>query len=425
MRIRKKPLLSMVSLIFLFLCWHHFFLIVSLPDKIDKILEYDFLVPLISLIGGIYCIFVILLNRKFINKYKELFRYLMVLTIFMFVLFLYSTMKYNKQLIIVTGKGVLPFLTALFTIPLLLYFEKGGKTEHLFEVINLFSIMWDFLVIAQVVYYKKYGVFWGDFWTYFKRFYNQGTYGLRISLNVFGNIMILYNLVYLRYTRKIIWKIWHLFATILGIYGLIFIQQTRAVYLYIVICVFVWIYFYSEKTIRARIIQFSGLGVVVYVLFFSNVVSKFISSFSLTGENAFSTSARIYAIKYYIDCMLKNPIFGNGIADGAANSFYSYIEHGSKGIAYYSDTGLIGLMANIGILGALIIYVIPVIFMYKSWKQNHYYLDKKNEVFLFLIIVYCIVTVPTFLIVGEANRYALLLPIFISIFESIKQKNMS
>ncbi len=410
MKISKKGWGYYILFIVTILLWYQLFYLIAFPQSIDNILKIDNFMPIVSFISLFLLIILLVTKNKIIKKYNDFFSYIYWLIFAVLLLVVYSILKYPEQSIFTTFKIGISFLVIIFSVPVLLMLEKSKYTVLVWKIINLVAFLWYMVIIIQTIYYSKYGLFLFDFWTYFQRYFNQGQYGLRISLHAFGNIMVLYNLVNLYYKRGLI-KFWHMMNFIVGISALIFIQQTRALYVYLAICIMCIILKNKNKKLISKI---TIMFFIIYVLIFTDFIPSFISSFSIYGDNSISTEARIYSIQYYFMCFLRNPIFGNGLADGYEESVYAFIEHGPLGIAYYSDIGFIGLLANTGIF-SLVILVWPIARLIKQYKITKEYMADNQRDFMFISIIYLIITSFTYLITESKN--AILFPILIGYFE--------
>ena len=110
----------------------------------------------------------------------------------------------------------------------------------------------------------------------------------------------------------------------------------------------------GDGSSKKKIIALLAILVGIIILFGSGIVTKFLNSFSSTGEFGGSSIARLGAYKYYWKCFLENPIFANGFV-GDEN--YYDIVHGASGIYYqtvyvrffYDDVGIVGQLALLGI----------------------------------------------------------------------------
>lgn len=408
------PIFLLICLVFF--AWHEFFLVYNFSESVDLLLKSDNIILIISVASLIFLSTVLILKKKFVSTYSKYLKYIMSLICAIFFVMMYSFVKYPRQSLFTVFKEASVWLVPIFSLIVIFYLERGGSIQSLLECMNFFAVMWYILLIVQVFWYNQTGSFLLNFQEYFLQHYNEGDYGIRVNMHVFGNAMIIYNAICLKYDKYIKMKIWHLSALIMGIYCLMVIQQTRALIFYLVVVVAISFFVFSDKGIKTRIIQLTIVLVAGYTLCFTDIVGSFFDSFSINGEKAISTSARLYALKYYMECFFDNAIFGNGFADGAKGSVYSVIEHGTSGLAYYGDMGIIGAMANIGLM-TIITFIIPIIRMIKVWKNKMKYYDEKVKAVLLSFIIFFIVSSPTYFVMSGRN--VLLFAIVFGIFEYI------
>lgn len=402
LKFKVKPTPIFVLIVFIILCWYHFFYLVSFTDGIESLLKNENLITIVVIFSLLFCIYTLFLKAEIRKKYSQHIKYLSVLLLCVACLLLYTSFKYPNQDLFISIKSSTVFMMPIFSLIIIMYMEKGGNIENILRIMNVAATLWYIIIIVQVFLNNLNLGFFGDFKTYLSQYYNEGNYGLRINLHVFGNFMIIYNLICTKYNQKIVSKIFHLADFLLGVFCLIFIQQTRALIFYMVVCIAIWMFMFSERSLKTRMLQIILLLLAFYLICFTDLFHDFFSSFSLSGERAFSTSARLYAIDYYMDCFQKNPLFGNGFADGWITSEYFYIEHGSRGIAYYSDVGIFGLLGNIG-LCSIVVFIYPITRMIFVWKNKTTELSRKIKVIMLMMIVYFIATMPTYIVTNGRN----------------------
>jgi hypothetical protein len=88
------------------------------------------------------------------------------------------------------------------------------------------------------------------------------------------------------------------------------------------------------------------------------MLEGFINSFSSASSNmlALGTTIRVDAIKYYLERFVSSLFLGDGFT---SDLFYPEIQHGSAGQFFYSDVGIFGLIAEIGI-ASIWFYLLPL-----------------------------------------------------------------
>lgn len=176
------------------------------------------------------------------------------------------------------------------------------------------------------------------------------------------------------------------------IYDLIFVQQTRMYSLCFIGSALILYIVEGKKNNRlAKILLVLFAG--IYVLFGAGIVDAFISSFSVFGEYGAGTRVRIEAIGYYMQYLRKNPLLGMGYVHEAS---YKNILMGNDGRYYLSDLGIIGLMAQGGILTLCIylLFIIRMAYIYMKLKTK----SVEHLSLLAAILVFVLLTTPTLIV---------------------------
>lgn len=331
---------------------------------------------------------------------------------------LYSVVNYPKQPVIYSVVQHISILYFVWTIPLLsfLYSSKGYK--GLFETINVIVFIWYILLVIQYFYWLKTGnlIFNNILFSNVR----TRTYGIRIGLGSLGNIMILYNFNKLvNMSRDLLIKIWYFIQFALGLFCLIFIQQTRA-FSAIVFLSMAIIVFSGAKKISKKIILYSFLFIVIAYIIYTGILYDFFVSFKIDESNRefLGTSLRIDAIQYYLECFRKSIIFGNGFTSDKYYPLVQYKFSGSFNLLFYSDVGIFGLLGETGI-GVVFFYIIPLLTMIKILIKNKL---MKNS-FILSLVAYVLLTSFTLIITDVYRAIAFPLIFAIFLYESDKKIN--
>lgn len=375
----KRTLPFYIFIIFVLLLDYHCFYLFKYPQAMAQYFSGNYFHIIVSMIVLFLCSLILSKNSiKRKSGFEYLMKYSLLIYIGWFLITLYSAIKYSNQSLFQTiSEGAFILIIPISVVFLYLFYTGGGPNK-VFAVLNYFYIIWCVIIIVQQITYLKSGSLILDFDTYMGAEIRIRSYGLRLGLSTFGNMMLLYNfskLIDNRERKTFGKKIIYASLVILGIYCVIFIQQTR-MYMIADILAMVVIYLMSlgnKLTLKKLVLLL--LLLIAFIAFtnsdsFENLLFSF--STSTNNETYASTAIRLDAIAYYIRCFLNNPIFGNGFARA---EYYYYVEHGYRSGWYYfySDTGLIGLIANMGLYGALI-YLMPLGRMiktsYASLKKN-------------------------------------------------------
>jgi hypothetical protein len=195
---------------------------------------------------------------------------------------------------------------------------------------------------------------------------------------------------------------------VLALINLILFCGTRAIMVATAISL-VMMYISSSNVKTSRKIMIVIFFAVV--LFGFGLYDKIINSFSLDGEYAGSTSVRLHELDYYISGIKKNPLFGIGLVR-PKRADLKLVYGGTLG-GTPTDVGVIGLLAEVGLLGAFCFAVLLLRGIYIIFKIK----KDKNRIFLVGLITYIISTLPTLIITNVGKIYAL--PVCIAIFEGV------
>lgn len=362
----KKALGLNIILMLVLLLNYHFWYIIPYPSFLASLLKGNKYFVLIGIVGIVLTLYCIQFKKNvFADKSKNIFTVLFIYLSCWGIEVFYSLLAYNQDVNSVLGAGGRLILLT-YTIPFLAVFIYESETEKFWERINIVTLLWAVLIMIQSLIYAKQGTIIFDFGTYFRENTGEevkllnGT--IRMTLFSFGNLMIVYNFDKLYMTKeKLKFKVWHIICLGIGIYSLIVVQQTRMYTIIVALC-FMMIILIKGKGWKNKLLKIVILCLCYLFLVNSSFVTDLIKSFSVTGENRWSTQARLYAITYYIDCIKHRPLFGNGFLSEV--EYYSIL-HGATGQAQYSDVGILGLIAETGIF-SIVFFLLPVYFIIKS-----------------------------------------------------------
>lgn len=421
LKIRKESMfriLLLISLFAVFLLEYHAFYLVDYPSWLS-ILENNQMNIVVSVFGLIVSLFCYSKYAKLnLRAYNRLMRFSFISLLSWFLIFLYSIAMYPHQSIRLSLGFHITFIYAFWSVPIYTLFKIEKNNNTVFNLMNLFAVIWYILLIVQHIVYLRSGLMilnaqdlftGGDI--------AERDYGIRISLKCFGAAMILYNFYILSDGKKysLFKRIISLIIFILGIVTLILVTQTRVLTFAVLISIGI-ILLASHKR-NTKIVALFIVIVIIAILGYLGVLNNFFSSFSLssTNRNRLGTSIRLNAIEYYFNCFLNNPLFGNGFA---ADSYMS-VEHGISGQFYYTDVGVFGLLGEVGIF-SLIFYIYPLIKQIKvairvvKFKQDNVYS------FYLGLIMYLFLTSFS-LIITDKGR-VLLFPIIIAYGEIVYER---
>lgn len=318
-------------------------LIASLPVISSFASIYD--KELLIIIGCVAAAVIDIKYKRVLSHYRFAKRYVVFVFLCTLLVMLLSAFEYRAQGLRETYiSGHQLFIIIL--VPVYLFsFEYRNGYHKILKWLLIYAYAWSLITLLQSVLYMVSGY-------QFLAGINYEWSGflsiklLRISLIAIPNVMLVYvisELLQKKYT------IWNTLYFVLASFCVLFVQQTRAYIAAIAlagIAMFAIRSHNSLKFLRNIIV----LVILLLLLFRTDYVQSILQSFSDTGVKGGSSLARSYAYGYYLQCFFNNPLYGNGFTSSVR---YPEIQHGN-GAAYYSDCGVVGLIAQMGIFGVLI-----------------------------------------------------------------------
>lgn len=343
----------------------------------------------------------IVLKDRFVKGYT-------LATLFsLFVILFYTCITYKEQGLKASLEVAYPYFMVIFAIPILCYLVHLNNEEIIFKTLNVFAVIWYMIALAQVILYPR--IIIPD---YFGGMELTGAFlrndSIRIDLQMFGNLMIVYNF-YKLYNGEANskHKLVHLLLFLLGLYELVFVQQTRMYILCVGVCI-MFVVKDSDGLFKKTVFFFAGLVFIFQTSYVSSLLESVFSADSVLGA---STRARMYTLTYYLECFLNNPLCGFGFASG---TLYGELVHGSIGYAYVEDLGVIGQLARVGIF-VIPIYIVLLIRYFKilcEIKRNN---DNRTYVLYEALFFYILLTSGTLSMLDQQR--IMLYPLSIALFE--------
>lgn len=322
--------------------------------------------------------------------------YLIIVCSSMTMIYMYSSINYPSNelynIILQSNQFFLIFLS----FPLYKFFIKQKGYYHIFNLLNIVVFIWYILCIAQSVTYSVTGTL------FLNVFENIRNNSLRIDLIGIPNIMFLYNFCQVFYNKENKSKLFNIVQLLLGLYCIVFIQQTRAYYIVFICSILAIIVFYRRMTV---VRLFFILSCLIFISYYA-INSGFLDSFGPNSEDYGSTVARLGAYSYFWNSFLHNPLFGHGII---ASVDLLSISTGPYGIYFYADVGFVGALAQYGVF-ILLLYVLPILYGIVSVYKR---IQSRNvDPFAIGFLMYVIVSSSTLLCTNDMRSF--LWPFFIA-----------
>lgn len=191
----------------------------------------------------------------------------------------------------------------------------------------------------------------------------------------------------------------------------IYVAQTRAL-IAIYICTFLITFVIHLSMKRLTSICLIVLMMIGGLLFAAGETSNIINTQLMIDTSEISYINRFAAIGYYIKCTLSNPFIGIGrVSDITAAG--KLLRHGTGGLFYPDDVGLIGNMATFGI-GILLWYVGLICKIINNTDQK-----------AIKTIFICIFVGSAFTLSILDEKRIILLPILLALYDNIRKRKLN
>lgn len=416
----RKTLPYRILLAIILIVEMHYFSLFTLPKGLEFII-YTNKSKWIGALSVIVAFVCYKKHRAVLAKYTKFLKKYFAIVIFSIVcISVYTTIRYPLNPLITTYGFASYYLYSFLAIPILYIFSVENGYESLFELFNFIAVVMYIVTIIQGVAYIKTGNLLfnassdsisGGMIRDGKVRFNSGALAF---LMIIYNFYKLYNYRNMKKNKKLI----PIISIVLGMLSIYFTGNSRIMILTLLASLGILILL-GDGSSKKKIIALLAILVGIIILFGSGIVTKFLNSFSSTGEFGGSSIARLGAYNYYWKCFLENPIFANGFV-GDEN--YYDIVHGASGIYYqtvyvrffYDDVGIVGQLALLGIF-IIGIYIWPVLRMiiiaFKTYK-NRFISDGK---YIMALVCYILCTTPTLIIMDSSRVIAF--PIILAITE--------
>ncbi len=371
--------------------WKILYLILALLDisyyfiKLFLNTEYEkMLIALIAIIS-----FLLMIPKLWIWKtYKKIAIYTIFFLLAISIELIVSFFKYPLQNVNISNlisSSFYLFIPLLY-MPLLYVFEKSDGYEGILNILSYIAVTWFIILIFQVIWYEAGGNFFLKNISGNVRFFT-----IRIKIGNINTFLIFYSVRQLLMHKKQNRLIDYL-VVILGISSLCLIQQTRTV----IIATIVAVVFMIMANIKSSSNYVIGIGIVVLIMggiCAVGIFDTFVRSFSLNGNEGFSTLNRLNEYSYYWKLFWKNKVFGFGFIPPWRTNPYYNIRAGISGVYFTDDVGIVGMLAQFGLLSTFFFVgwfcnvVARIIKHYRKHESSNYLLSVGLTVFVFISMV--------------------------------------
>lgn len=205
----------------------------------------------------------------------------------------------------------------------------------------------------------------------------------------------------------------HIFAFAVGVCAIVLVAQSRAEIAAIAISIFVALVLrFGHEHPYLCLISAGILALILLAI--TGLFSNILGLFMVNGNLERSTMIRSDSTDYYLSVFTQNPLIGFGFIVGSP-SYYS-LEHGISGLAWTSDVGFVGQLAQWGVF-FLVLFVLScaraIYVTLTCWRRSRIRLKCLMAAFL------CYLAVTSYSLIILSVVGGLCFPLFVVIFESI------
>lgn len=407
MKLKLSNLFVFLILLCVFFDTQLYALIEPLRKAVLSFLDY-YNRPLIGIIAIILFTIFALSRTKVLSfsEFRFIKRYLAVFILWIFIVIIYSCVKYNQNLIYLFKEAGHYFIV-LLTIPFLYVFIFQNGYEKLLQEISVIVLMNAVFLLVYALIYNKSGVVINQ------AIVTYGSRGGNVRVGI-GNIM---SIVFIYYSCRMFSKgcsksqrVKNTIISIICVLAYYYLDQSRGRLVFFALT-FMSIVFFTGKITANKLLVWVAVVFTVVGLVSFGVIDTFIDSFSITSKYGFSTLNRVNEIQYYFEKTVQNPIFGIGIISEHYSDLMT-IKRGPGLLFYQGDVGIFGSMSEIGIM-SLLLFIVIIIRWLIIWKKTKNISNNSN--FLIGTIIYICISASMQMITRPL--LIMVLPIMMSIFE--------
>lgn len=227
------------------------------------------------------------------------------------------------------------------------------------------------------------------------------------SMEGFAALWSFYNILYSNKNR-----IKHFIFLLIIFISLFYVEQTRMMQIAIILSMIV-MYIMKDARHKKQLVLRIVLSIVMFLLFiFTGWWQELSMLFSVNGRYGFSTTVRFDEIDYTLSLIRENPIFGTGLVTAETSEHVDFYE--GHGLFNYTDIGIIGLVAQIGI-ASIFVYILPMIrFLYILIKTRKF---KNEEPYSYLLGIYIYLVITSISLIITNNKRIFAWPFCLAFYE--------
>lgn len=196
-------------------------------------------------------------------------------------------------------------------------------------------------------------------------------------------------------------RLFYIVCFALGVWAIVGVVQTRME-------VIAWIVAIVATLLLTRMGKMSTFkkalvfAILAALVLSSGYLDTLLGSFASDAQYGGDTATvRQYAMAYYMNVFLNNPLFGFGFLN---NDLYPSLTNGAGGLFYTSDVGFVGQLATWGLCFAVVYICFFGRLLYlaaRSWQST----DNEQHALMVIFIAYLLMTSATLIFMSPARIF--------------------
>lgn len=367
------------------------------------------------LIIDIIVIFLISLNLRKYN-YTCIFGKKYIFAIMLFILLPQTIYTFLQgQTVSDYIDVVRPVLSILLILPLLKLFMYDRKLDRVLNMVQLFTIISLILILANSYMLNEYGTSLFPF-----DYYQMPEFGrngrLRIYLiSDFLSFVAIYSFANVIKKNR---RIYNLIVFVIAVVTEAYVEQTRMILIAIAVsCLFMFSISIKKRRWKS-ILYILTIAMLLYG-FIADWYSDWFAIFSISNSMyGLSTISRIIEILYVPKLLSAHPFLGTGMMK---DYIIPISFNGINTDFNHTDIGILGTATYIGIYGAVIIFIWPLVRCIKTiMRFAQHNKTCRDCIFASGLVVYITVTSLTIVITDNARIFAW--PFVLAVIEFCRYK---
>ena len=400
----RKPKITELYIILIAICMTNFLGFYKYLPLGTTLFSTDFQ-HLCILVVSLFFFLIICLEEKKVSISKGRYWYLIISMICLVLIeIVWSYERYHQPIFSVVKEGIY-YIVPLFAF--LVYLKTKNiykiEVEEICNILVKLSIIASLIAIIAFILYTYMGI---NLLQLADKEVSNFRYGT-IRFGVGGMIVLLSMIISLTKVLDKVYKRIDIVNLILASIQLIVINKTRTrlIYMIMLVCIILIMSKQVSKIVKIFLTVFV-ITCAIYIFFYIDLVSNTLTNYV---NQDVSIKVRFDTISFYMEQFKKVPVLGMGFISPNKNFTGWKLLYGDLGYYYRSDVGVVGLLNELGICGALW----SVMFFRFLWSKMKNIQDLYARIVRYMVI-YFIITLINLSFLDNGNIMCIFIAMVIS-----------